>query len=92
MNHIPLNFSINPDGRLSLWDSQRAAMNGKEDGEMVFVMTLTEEQLAVVEDMQSRSRKSKREFMNIQGENEYIVISADGVEYGTLDGNTIKVR
>ena len=56
MNYSPLNCSINPDGRLSLWDSERAAMNGKEDGETTFQLTLTDGQLALVKDKQARSR------------------------------------
>ena len=57
MNYTPLYCSINPDGRLSLWDTQRGAMEGKEDGEMAFQITLTEEQLALVKDQQARSRR-----------------------------------
>ena len=31
-------------------------------------------------------------YPSVQAPNEYAIISADGVEYGILDGNTIKVR
>lgn len=57
---MELHLSVNPDGRLSLWDSERKAMDGKEDGETTFSITLTPEQHALVRSKQARSRHPLR--------------------------------
>lgn len=54
------NLSVNPDGRVSLWDTMRSATQGKEDGEMSFELQLTDAQRATIANMQSRSRKPRK--------------------------------
>lgn len=43
-------LSVNHDGRLSLWDTQRAAVDGRERHEALIALQLTADQLALIAD------------------------------------------
>lgn len=55
-----LHLSINPDGRVSLWDNERSMMDGKEDGEISFHLELTTSQIIQLKDRQARSRYPRK--------------------------------
>lgn len=43
-----LHFTVNADGRISLWDTPQAAVSGKEPDEVVVQISLTKPQMALV--------------------------------------------
>lgn len=50
------NLSITKDGLVSLWDSERGAMNGKTDGEITLRFSLTTAQIESLRHARKRAR------------------------------------
>lgn len=67
-NYLPLNFSINSEGRMSLWDGLEQALKGAEQGEMVFTLFPTRDQRELIEYMRNQAKPAKWEPLKNVGQ------------------------
>jgi hypothetical protein len=58
---MELYLSVNHEGRVSLWDTERKALQGKEDGEIYLKLELTSGQERDIENASLRAEQPRRQ-------------------------------
>lgn len=53
-------LSVNHEGQVSLWDTMRKAMDGKQNGEIILILDLTEAQVREIRSAQRRARPARK--------------------------------
>lgn len=58
-----LHFSVNGNGRLSLWDTPQTAVSGKEPDEVIVQISLTKPQMALIIRGEMLAKEKAREVL-----------------------------